>query len=351
MIEKERFKKLSNQKVKFSLRARLTLLMGVVVFCSILIAYGLMALFEKIFPDVTVIPDWIQLNILSLTVSVIATRFLSKIFFDPIQKLNEGMKKIADGDFSTRLITKSSSVEVQEMFAGFNMMAKELGSTEILQTDFVSNVSHEFKTPTNAIEGYSMLLQGCENLNAEQQKYVEKILFNTGRLSSLVSNILLLSKIENQSIGTHKELYGLDEQIRESIVALESQWEPKEIDLDVDLDDIVYNGIEPMMRHVWNNLLSNAIKFSPHGGTIKMRLQNKNDSFVFTIEDQGPGLSEEAKKHLFDKFYQADTSHKEEGNGLGLALVKKILAIEGGEISAENISSGGCRFMITLYKN
>jgi len=350
MIEKEYFKKLSNQKVKFSLRAKLTLLIGILVFFSMLISYGLITLFGWIFPALNVIPKWIQLNILSLVVAIIATRYLSKIFFDPIMELNKGMQKIADGDFSVRLSTKSSSQEVQEMFAGFNMMAKELGSTEILQSDFVSNVSHEFKTPINAIEGYTMLLQSTDNIDEVENEYIEKILFNTKRLSSLVSNILLLSKIENQTIQTHKEPYGLDEQIRESIVSLENAWEEKEIELDVELDDIEYNGNETMMRHVWNNLISNAIKFSPEKGTVKIRLQDKEDKYVFIIENQGPALSNDTLKHLFDKFYQADSSHKEEGNGLGLALVKRILASLGGEIFAENIS-GGCRFTVTLYKD
>ena len=350
MIEKEYFKKISNQKVKFSLRAKLTLLIGILVFFSILISYGLITLFGWIFPALNVIPKWIQLNILSFVVAIIATRYLSKIFFDPIMELNKGMQKIADGDFSVRLSTKSSSQEVQEMFAGFNMMAKELGSTEILQSDFVSNVSHEFKTPINAIEGYTMLLQSTDNIDEVENEYIEKILFNTKRLSSLVSNILLLSKIENQTIQTHKEPYGLDEQIRESIVSLENAWEEKEIELDVELDDIEYNGNETMMRHVWSNLIGNAIKFSPEKGTVKIRLQDKENKYVFIIENQGPALSNDTLKHLFDKFYQADSSHKEEGNGLGLALVKRILAIEGGEISAQNIS-GGCRFTVTLYKD
>ena len=337
MKERDRFQKIRSQKIRFSLHTRLTVLIGAVLLCSILIAFGLAKFLEWLVPSASVIPLWIQLNIFSLIVATVATRYLSKIFFDPIKSLNKGMQQVADGDFKVRLETKSSSLEIQEMFAGFNMMTNELGSTEILQTDFISNVSHEFKTPINAIEGYTTLLQDCDNLNEDQQQYVEKILFNTNRLSTLVSNILLLSKIENQSIQTHLSPYGLDEQIRESILGLETAWTQKDIDLDVDLDDIEYNGNEIMMRHVWNNLIGNAIKFSPYGGCVKIRLRDKKDRFVFTVEDQGHGLSEETQKHLFDKFYQEDTSHKEEGNGLGLPLVKGILLIYGGDIFAENI--------------
>ena len=351
MKERDIFQKYRKQKVKFSLRTRMIIAVGVIVLANILISFGIAKLLEWLLPFSTSIPLLIQLNIFSLVIALIATHFLSKMFFDPIKELREGMQKIADGNFDTRLETKSTSDEIQEVFAGFNMMAQELGSTEILQTDFVSNVSHEFKTPINAIEGYTMLLQSTENIDETENEYIEKILFNTRRLSSLVSNILLLSKLENQSIQTHREKYALDEQIREDILALESLWEPKDIEFDVDLDAVRFYGNKIVLHHVWSNLLSNAIKFSPNGGTIKMRLYKENEKIVFLIEDNGPGLSEEAKKHLFDKFYQADTSHKEEGNGLGLALVKNIVSICDGEISAENLDVGGCRFTVTLPIN
>lgn len=351
MKSKERFEEIRKKKIKFSLKTRLTGSVGIVVLFSILISFGISKFLELLLPSSMSIPLLIQLLVFSLVIAMVAARFLSKIFFDPIKNLREGMQKVADGDFSTRLETKSSSIEVQEVIAGFNMMAYELSSTEILQTDFVSNVSHEFKTPINAIEGYSTLLQDCDNLDEDQREYVEKILFNTKRLSALVSNILLLSKIENQSIQTHQEWYGLDEQVRESILALEAAWAPKDIEFDVDLDDIEYYGNEHMMHHVWDNLIGNAIKFSPQGGVIKIRLQKESERFIFIVEDEGPGLSEEVKKHLFDKFYQGDTSHKQEGNGLGLALVKRILSIENGEITAENLPEKGCRFTVTLKAN
>jgi len=333
-----------------SLRTRLVLLVGAVVLASIIIAFGLAKLLEILFPFTTNIPLLIQLNIFSLTVAMVATRFLSKLFFEPIKVLREGMKKVADGDFNTRLETASSSSEIQELFSGFNLMTGELQSTEILQTDFVSNVSHEFKTPINAIEGYATLLQGTENIDEVENEYIEKILFNTRRLSTLVSNILLLSKLENQTIQTHQELYGLDEQVREAIVALEPAWEAKEIDFDIALDDLEFYGNENMMYHVWSNIIGNAVKFSPQGGKVKIRLRKKDtDSIIFTVDDEGPGLSEETQKHLFDKFYQEDSSHKQEGNGLGLALAKRILTISHGEISAENLESGGCRFTVILH--
>ena len=228
------------------------------------------------------------------------------------------------------------------------MMMNEINSTEILQTNFVSNVSHEIKTPINAIEGYSMLLQGSDNLTAEQREYVDKIVFNTKRLSTLTGSILLLSKLENQTIQHTKTTFSLDEQIREAIVDLEDEWEKKDIEFDVDLDSISYCGNEALLRHVWYNIINNAIKFNKFGGSIFITMKMNNDRIEICFTDTGAGISEEAKKHIFDKFYQGDTSHKDEGNGLGLSLVKKIVSLEKGEIFADNVEGGGCKFTVIL---
>ncbi len=348
MKEIDVFKRLMRQKNKFSIRSQLTVLIGAVVLVSIGIAGGLAFLLQMIFPAVTRVPLFIQVGVLSFGIAVLAARFVTKIFSDPIQQLREGMREVADGNFDIKLETKSSAGEIKELFAGFNMMTDELQSTEILQTSFVSNVSHEFKTPINAIEGYTTLLQNTDNIDEIENEYIEKILFNTRRLSSLVSNILLLSKLENQSIQTHKGHYRLDEQIREAIVGSEGLWSAKGIDFDVELEDTVYYGNENLMHHVWNNLLTNAIKFSPENGKITIRLTKEDRRIVFCIEDEGIGISEEAKKRIFDKFYQEDTSHKGEGNGLGLPLVKRILTITDGNIEVENRAEGGCRFTVTL---
>ena len=348
MNTRERFEKVrQEQRNRFSLRTRLTALVTLEMLVCVLISYGVDQLLNKVFP--WEVPLELELVGVCPLVGILVTSQLSKFFFNPIKKLRGAMDKVAEGDFSVRLEEKSSSKEIMEIYTGFNLMAHELSSTEILQTDFVSNVSHEFKTPINAIEGYSTLLQDSDNLDDDQREYVEKILLNTGRLSSLVGSILLLSKLENQQIPTNQTQYRLDEQIRQSVVALETAWVQKSIELDVDLDRASYVGNEPMMRHVWDNLISNAVKYSPDGGTVKLRLVKKPRRLVFTVEDQGPGLSEEAKKHIFDKFYQGDTSHKQEGNGLGLALVKRILTIEKGQITAENIPEGGCRITVTLH--
>ncbi len=350
MKDREVFDKIRNQKRNhLSLRVRLTLLVSAELVLCVLVSLGFATVLDNFFdlPDSTLFL-FLELLCISLIIGLVVTSFLSRLFFDPIKKLRLAMEKVAAGDFSVRLKTKSSSKEIQEIYSGFNLMVHELSATEILQTDFVSNVSHEFKTPINAIEGYSMLLQDGENLNGDQKQYVEKIIFNTKRLSTLVGSILLLSKIENQSIPTNQTTYRLDEQIRQSIVALEPAWERKEIEFDVEMDRVEYTGNENMMRHVWDNLIGNAIKFNPQCGLIKIRLINSKNEIIFTIDDSGPGISREAQKHIFDKFYQADSSHKEEGNGLGLSLVKKILSVSHGKISAENLPDAGCRFTVIL---
>jgi len=349
---RERFEKVrQEQRNRFSLRTRLTLFVTLEMLVCVLIGYGLDRLFNNVLPFGWEVPLELELVGSCLLIGALVTGLLSKLFFQPVKKLRGAMDKVAEGDFSVRLEEKSTSKEIMEIYTGFNLMAHELSSTEILQTDFVSNVSHEFKTPINAIEGYSTLLQDADNLDDNQQEYIDKILFNTQRLSSLVGSILLLSKLENQQIPTNQTEYRLDEQIRKSIVALEPAWEKKDIEFDVELDRVSYLGNEAMMQHVWDNLISNAIKFSPNGSTVRIHLTKKLKKLIFSIEDQGPGLTEEAQNHIFDKFYQGDSSHKQEGNGLGLALVKRILTIEKGQITAENRPEGGCRFTVTLRTN
>lgn len=340
------FEYVRSQTNRFSLRVRMILMVCAELLISAIIALLVSFLLNPYFNSYLLLA--LTLTVTSLVVGSVVTALVSKLFFAPVKKVVRGMEHVADGDFSVRLHGRSNSKEVMEMYTGFNMMAHELGAMEMLQSDFVSNVSHEFKTPINAIEGYSMLLQGSENLSEDEEQYVEKIIFNTRRLSSLVGSILLLSKLENQHITTKKSQFSLDEQIRQSIVAMEPIWSEKNVDFDVELESIGYEGNEPMMRHVWDNLIGNAIKFGPEGGLVRVSLSKKEDQIVFSVEDQGPGVADDAVKHIYDKFYQADSSHKEEGNGLGLSLVKRILTLENGSISFENLPEKGCRFTVEL---
>lgn len=346
---REAFDQIRHQEREgFSLQWRLFIVVAVGLGIGIWLGFGVSELLLAFGIELTNVEMFLLVTAVSLVCALCFSFFVSKWIFKPIKNLRVAMERVADGDFETRLTESSSSREIQEVYSGFNLMVHELGSTEMLRQDFTSNVSHEFKTPIAAIEGYSTLLQDCDNLNPDQREYVEKILYNTGRLSGLVGSILLLSKLENQSIGTNKESYRLDEQIRESLLGLENAWTSKNIEFDVDLDSVKYLGNAGLMRHVWDNLISNAIKFSPDGGEIKLRLTKADGRIIFTVEDRGPGIPDEAKKRIFDKFYQHDNSRKQEGHGLGLPLAKQIVGIFGGTIRAEDRDGGGSRFIVTL---
>lgn len=341
--------KFNKQKTRVSIRLIFSLL--VMVELLVVIAFSLVAaeLFNWLFSITLHIPSFLWLLLVSLVLGSVITSFLNWQFFGPISQLSNAMNRVAAGDFSVRLESKHPFKEIRDIYNNFNLMTEELGATEILQTDFVSNVSHEFKTPISAIEGYATLLQNdSDNTPAEREQYVDKILFNTRRLSKLVHNILLLSKVDNQAILSNQTTFRLDEQIRQTIVMLEPSWDKKELEFDVNMDKIVYTSNEGMLTHIWSNLLGNAIKFSPQAGTIRLELRQLPQQIQFVIEDQGPGISETVQRHMFDKFYQGDSSHKEEGNGLGLALVKQIVTTYGGGIRAENVPEGGCRFTVTL---
>ena len=327
----------------FSMRSNIIAL----VFISLLliafmawIGVWLMDYFDfSLFPVHNII--WLML--ISAFVGSVVTVFLQKWIFKPINKLGAAMDQVAKGNLDAQLELGKNFSEIEDIYRNFNQMTKELSSAEILKTDFISNVSHEFKTPINAIEGYATLIHGDEELDTQQRNlYAEKILFNTNRLSKLVGNILLLSKVDNQAIGQDVKLFRLDEQIRQAILQHEAEWTRKELELLVELDALSFEGPEGLMFHMWSNLIGNAVKFSPQGGAVEIKLKKEKEKIRFTVSDEGGGVSEEAAKHIFDKFYQADSSHRQEGNGLGLPLVKQISRLSGGSVSFENTEKGCC---------
>lgn len=293
-------------------------------------------------------PYTIRVLLISILSGAAIAVGLSKIFVSPMMKLGDAMRKVAGGDFTVRLDCTSKIRDVREVYGSFNTMVKELGNTETLQTDFVSNVSHEFKTPINAIEGYASLLQDSQLTDEQKNAYIDKIIFNTRRLSDLVGNILLLSKVNNQTISLKASTFRLDEQVRQSILALESKWEKKEIEFDIDLDEIEYTGYENLLSHVWLNLIDNAVKFSPQNGQIRIRLKQLAGSVTFSIWDNGLPIPEADIDRIFNKFYQGDNSHASEGNGLGLALVRKIVAAAHGTINVTSSEDAGTEFVVAL---
>lgn len=325
-----------------------TIFIAIIICISVTGAAGFTELTTKLFVEKLGIPKIIVTVLLSLIIGFILSHFVGKIILAPIKRIRNAMSQVSEGNFDVAVKEESCIDEIEDINHAFNIMVKELRSTETIQSDFVSNVSHEFKTPLTAIDGYTSMLQSIDCTKEERLEYTEKILFNTKRMSNLVNNILLLSKLDNQGIEIGGESFSLDEQIRREILLAEPAWSEKHLDFDVRLEPVVYTGSSGLLSHVWSNLLSNAVKFSPVGGTIALELKKEADNVTFSIADQGEGIKKESEKYIFDKFYQSDTSHKQEGNGLGLALVKKITDIYGGTIEVENTKPKGCKFTVKL---
>lgn len=279
-----------------------------------------------------------------------ATAFNGNIMLKPIYNIKKAMLTIAKGDFNVELDERGYTKEIIEMAGAFNKMVAELKSVEMLREDFVANVSHEFKTPLASIEGYAMLMQDNELSNEERLEYAQIIIDNTKKLSSMTSNILKLSKLERQDFSLSKSSFRLDEQIRQVIVALEDKWGPKEIDLEIDLENIKFNGYEELLGHVWGNLIENAIKFSEQRGCIEIGLKASLIEVIFSIKDHGIGMDESTKCHIYEKFYQGDHSRSTQGNGLGLALVRQVIALSDGEIVVESKLEEGTLFEVHLPK-
>jgi signal transduction histidine kinase len=234
------------------------------------------------------------------------------------------------------------------MFDDFNTMAQELESIEMLKTGFIADVSHEIKTPLAVIQNYASALEGEKLGPEERREYIKTIIASSQKLSALVSNILKLNKLEHQEIAPAAVTFDLSEQIRRCALAFEDLWERKNIAFDADLEEAVVCCDESMLEMVWNNLIANAIKFTAPGGSIMLALKKAEGFAVVEIRDSGRGMDEETQKHIFDKFYQGDSSHSQEGNGLGLALVKKALDISGAEISVMSKIGEGAFFKVRL---
>ena len=256
------------------------------------------------------------------------------------------------GDFSVYVPTVHTSSRLDYldvMILDFNKMVEELGSVETLKTDFVSNVSHEMKTPIAVIKNYAELLQTDRGTEEERREYARNIDEAAVRLSTLISNILKLNKLENQSIDPDIEDYDLSGQLEMCILQYEELWDEKELELEVDIAERVnVRADRSLMELVWNNLLSNAVKFTEPGGTVTIRQRTAEGQVEVSVTDTGCGMSQESIRHIFDKFYQGDTSHAREGNGLGLALVKRIIDLMNGEITVVSRPGQGSTFTVRL---
>lgn len=284
----------------------------------------------------------------SLSVGTVVTVVAGWRILRPITRLSKAMESVAEGNFHVQMDPSHHVTEVRELALNFNKMVRELGSIETLRTDFVVNVSHEFKTPLAAIEGYATLLQDESLSSAERQEYTQIIIESARQLSTLTGNVLRLSKLENQEILTDQVPYRLDEQLRQAVILLEPQWEEKNLDVQVDLERTEYCGNAQVMLQVWLNLLGNAVKFTPPGGRIRIKLEREDGGLYVTIADSGVGMSPQVQEHIFDKFYQGDVARERSGNGLGLALVKRILDLSGGRVQVESRPGEGSTFTVFL---
>ena len=283
-----------------------------------------------------------------LNLGLVCPIYLTKQLINPLEKLNVASEKLAHNEFDVDLEYKGNIKELNNAFNNFQTMCEELSSVETMRFDFVSNVSHEFKTPLAAIEGCVAVLQNDELTKEEKDEYLQRIILSTKCLSSLVNNILMLNKLENLTTKPEISTYRLDDQILQILLQQETVWNKKDIYFDLHLDEITYTGPKDLMYHVWSNLISNAVKYSHEHGKIVISLQYINNEILFTITDNGIGMSDKDMRHIFEKFYQADTMHKKDGNGLGLAQVKKILDITGNTISVESKKKQGSSFIVHI---
>lgn len=269
-----------------------------------------------------------------------------------VRHIVQAAQTIVAGDFSVRVkpISRFSSDEsFNEIVQCFNRMAEELASVETLRTDFIANVSHELKTPLAAMNNYATLLQ-APNLPEEQRvAYAKAIAQRSRQLSRMMTNILKLNKLENQQIYPNCHPYDLSDQLCQSLLQFEDVWESKDIDLDTQIPDrVTISADQELLELVWNNLLSNAFKFTPAGGQVRLCLRQLDQQVAVTIQDTGCGMSPNTQSHIFEKFYQGDTSHATQGNGLGLALVRRVVDICQGSIQLTSAPDQGTTFTITL---
>ena len=275
--------------------------------------------------------------------------FVTSHIIKPIRKMTSATKKVASGDFNATVDINRND-EIGKLADNFNLMIKELNSIEYLRKDFVSNISHELKTPIASIQGFTKLL-AKENLSKEEKReYIDIIIEETTRLSNLSNNMIKLTNFENQEIVTNKKEYRLDEQIRKCIIMLEEKINEKNIKVELDTEEIIIKEDADLMMEVWINLLSNAIKYSKQNGNININITNENEFWKVEIKDDGIGIPEDKKERIFEKFFQVEKSHSYDGSGLGLAIVKRIIDLTKGKIEVESKEGKGTSFLVYLKK-
>lgn len=354
---------MSKKKIKINVLRSIShflvflLLVGFVVSCCMLLFVNVMATsmnIELTNENIESAAKITMLNVLIITGIFTLIDFMRrKLTVErPTMQIIEAGRKVMNGDFSVRippLTSVGSDDAFKEIAECFNKMAEELSSTETLRTDFVANVSHELKTPLAIMQNYGSLLSQPDLDDEKRIEYAKGITDASKRLASLITNILKLNKLENQQITPVFESYNLSEQLCECLLGFEEAWEKKGINIETDIEEDIYISSDAeMMSLIWNNLFSNAIKFTDNGGTVSLSVKKESEHVTVKISDTGCGISTEVGKHMFDKFYQGDTSHAMQGNGLGLALVKRVIDITGSDISVESEVGKGTTFTVKI---
>lgn len=345
---------MANKRQRFK-RLRLSLMFAAVVFLLLLATVTIVILLMLILSRWGWIVDAAEFDRVPLFVyaisSVLIGTILAALFSNrplkPLHAVMDATDRIADGDYSVRLNLERPE-EFRTLSEKFNHMAQELDSVEMLRSDFVNNFSHELKTPIVSIRGFARALKWDDLTGDERDEYLDIIIHESERLCDLSTNVLMLSKFEQQTILTDTKPFNLTEQIRRTVALLDSRWNEKHLEIELDADDFMYTGNSDMLGQVWINLMDNAIKFSPEDGTVFLAVSREGEGLRVACRDQGSGMPPEISTHIFDKFYQGDTAHHTRGNGLGLSIAKRIVELHRGQIEVISEVGAGTMFIVHL---
>lgn len=320
------------------------------LFLTVLIGFTLNKL--GWFNKVVILSSWltvsVQLILVSTIIGSVLTTLTSKMMFKPVNVVLSGIEKLSKGQYQTRIDLEDSKY-LSTIADGLNGLAQELENVEILRSDFINNFSHEFKTPIVSIKGLISLLKRPDISDEKRQEYIAIIEDELNRLSMLTTNVLNLSKLEMQNILTDVGQFNLSEQIRTCVLMLEKHWTEKALDVAIDGEETMFFGNEDMLKQVWINLLDNAIKFASDNGKLKVEIASQGNDVVVSVANTGQEISPEHKEKIFNKFYQADTSHTKSGNGIGLSIVKRIVDLHNGSIAVDR-KDDMTVFSVTLPK-
>ncbi len=339
-------------QLKMTLFAFLIIVASCVV--TVLVYFVLLLIFARTgLEELVTVNPFLVAVILLATCGLLATllfAWLSRVYLRPMQQLIDATKEVKRGNFDVRVHHKEKQpvTEMKELVENFNQMVEELGGIEMFRNDFINNFSHEFKTPIVSIRGFAKEMQIEGVSEAQKLEYARIIEDESDRLARLSASVLELSKLENQRIVSNRAEFDLDEQIRQTILLLEGEWTEKNIEIIPELAECKVFFDEEMLALVWNNLISNAIKFTPDGGEITVRMRVTDRFVTVEVQDNGVGMTDEVRRHVFEKFFQGDPSHGKSGYGVGLAIVSRVVELCHGKVEVESSLGKGSLFRVTL---